>query len=100
MHIYVDNDTALWDTSFRRGNGAKAKPEKMMTHKYDTAEETVKEIRTHLVKRHLEKGLQKSWVRTVWDFEEALLRFPRKPIRQRKRKDVFGGDIVQVWESY
>ena len=76
-----------------------AKEKDDMSYEYDTAEETVKEVRTHLVKRHLEKGLQKSWVRTVWDFEQALLKFPRKPIRQLKRKDVFGSDIVQVWEA-
>ena len=70
-----------------------------MSYEYDTAEETVNEIRTHLVKLHLQKGLKKSWFRTVCDFEEAAIKFPRKPIRQLKRKDVLGGDIVQVWEA-
>ena len=68
-------------------------------YEYDTAEETVNEIRTHLVKIHLQKGLKKSWFRTVWDFEEAAIKFPRKPVRQLKRKCVLGGDIVQVWEA-
>ena len=71
----------------------------MVSYEYDTAEETVNEIRTHLVKLHLQKGLKKSWFRTVWDFEKAAIKFPRKPIRQLKRKDVLGGDIIQVWEA-
>lgn len=70
-----------------------------MTYQYDTAEPTVAQIRTHLVVRHYEKGQPKKWMRTVWDFETAVKKFPRKPVRQLQRKDTLGGDIVQVWES-